>query len=538
MKKLMLVNVVEPEETRIAILEDGVLEEFYIERSSRGQIVGNIYKAKITNVEPALQAAFVDFGGPRNGFLHISDVMASNYQDKKETGRKKPGGNKEEKTEGGGGKKGSKDLPSIQSVLKRGQELLVQVTKEGFGNKGPAVTTYLSLPGRYLVMMPDVNHHGISRKIDDETQRSRLKKLVGELALPTNVGVIVRTAGVGRTKRDLSRDLHFLRKMWADLSKKAKKAKAPARLYQESNLVIRAIRDILPADVKEMVIDSEGSHRRVTDFLKTVMPRQKIAVKLYESGEPLFHKYGIEDELEKTYRRKVSLEIGASLVFDQTEALVAIDVNSGKFKEEKNAEETAYKTNMAAVPEIARQLRLRDLGGVVIIDFIDMRSAERRRSVEKSFTEHLKRDRAKTKTLRMSQFGIIEMTRQRVRPSVTQSIYQNCPVCNGQGILKTPESMALNVMRMIKAKLSENSVRGVEAGVSAAVAHYLNNAKRRQIVQLEEEFQKRILINARDGFAAEQVDLTAMKGERGRNDVERPAGASLSSGRNTRSRKR
>lgn len=502
MKKIMLVNVVEPEETRIAILEDGVLEELYIERSSRGQIVGNVYKGKITNVEPSLQAAFVDFGGSKNGFLHLSDVMPSYYQGKKEDESRKRG----------------KDLPAIQKVLRRGQELLVQVTKEGVGSKGAALTTFLSLPGRYLVLMPDVKHHGISRKITDEEQRDRLKKILAELPLPSNVGFIVRTAGADRTKRDLSRDLHYLQKMWADLSKKAKSAHAPTLIYRESDLVIRAIRDLLPADAHEMYIDSEDAHRRVTDFLATMMPRHRIPVKLYAENEPLFHKFNIEEEIEKTYRRKVSLPIGASLVIDQTEALVAIDVNSGKFTEERDAEETAFKTNMAAAPEIARQLRLRDLGGVIIIDFIDMRAADHRRAVERTFNDSLKGDRAKTKTLRMSAFGIIEMTRQRMRSSVKQALYQNCPFCNGSGMMKTPESMALNVMRSIKMKLAENNAGGVQAGVHPAVAHYLQNEKRRDIVRLEEESHKRIIVSSREGFSVEQAEITLIRGEGGRTE--------------------
>ncbi|MEW6355946.1 MAG: Rne/Rng family ribonuclease [Planctomycetota bacterium] len=498
MKKIMLVNVVELEETRIAILENDVLEEFYIERSSRGQIVGNIYKGKITNVEPSLQAAFVDFGTPRNGFLHISDVAPSSFLDN---------GKKEDK-----GRRGGRDLPAIQDVLRRGQDLIVQVTKEGVGTKGPALTTFISLPGRYLVMMPDGKHHGISRKITDEEQRQRLKKTLGELRLPSDAGFIVRTAGADRPKKDLQRDLHYLRQLWSDLSKKAKRANTPAVIYRESDLVIRAIRDLLPADVKTMLIDSSEAHRRVLDFLRRAMPRHTINVKLYEGSEPLFHRYKIEEQVEKTYSRKVSLDIGASIVIDQTEALVAIDVNSGKFTGEKDAEDTAFKTNMAAVPEIARQLRLRDLGGVIVIDFIDMRDVGRRREVERAFGALLKQDRARTKMLRMSQFGIIEMTRQRVRPSVKQSLYEKCPFCNGVGMLRTPESMAVNVMRQIRLKLGENSSRGVEATVNPEVAHYLHNEKRRDIVRLEEESEKRIIINAREGFSVEQAEVMAIKG--------------------------
>ncbi|NOZ23608.1 MAG: Rne/Rng family ribonuclease [Planctomycetes bacterium] len=491
----MLVNVVEQEETRIAILESDVLEEFYIERSSRGQIVGNIYKGKITNVEPSLQAAFVEFGGPRNGFLHISDVTSDHYPDTEK--------NRD---------KGRKDFPPIQNVLRRGQEVLVQVTKEGVGTKGPALTTYISLPGRYLVMMPDGKHHGISRKIVDEEQRKRLKKTLSEMPLPKDAGFIVRTAGAERPKKDLQRDLHYLRKLWSDLSKKAKKSKAPAVIYRESELVIRALRDILPSDVTTILIDSKEAHTRVLDFLRRAMPRHRINVKLYEGNEPLFHRYKVEQEVEKTYNRKVSLDIGASIVFDQTEALVAIDVNSGKFTGEKDAEGTAFKTNMAAVPEIARQLRLRDLGGVVVIDFIDMREAKRRREVEKAFGGLLKRDRARTKALRMSPFGIIEMTRQRVRPSVRQSLYEKCPFCSGTGMLKTPESMAVNVMRLIKLKLGENSARGVEARVNPAVADYLHNEKRRDILRLEDESEKRIIVSAREGFPVEQAEVVALKG--------------------------
>ena len=339
--------------------------------------------------------------------------------------------------------------PPIQEIFRRGDEVLVQVIKESIGTKGPTLSTYISIPGRYLVLMPGLNRVGVSRKIVDEGQRRKLREIMHELNPPKGLGFIVRTAGLERTKRELARDLAYLLRLWKVILRRIKKAKAPAPIYQESDMIIRTIRDIFNSEIDTIWIDEPSAFERAQDFLKVVMPRFVNRLKLYDEKVPLFHKYGIEDEIAKIQRRHVPLPEGGSIVIDQTEALVAIDVNSGNFRVEDDAERTAYEMNLRAAKEIARQLRLRDLGGVIVNDFIDMREERHRRGVERAVREAIKRDRARTKVLRMSAFGLIEMTRQRIRPSLKRSVYEDCHHCSGAGVVKTAESMAIDVMRLL-----------------------------------------------------------------------------------------
>ena len=385
----MLINVVEPEESRIAILEDAVLEELYIERFSREQIAGNIYKGRVVNIEPSIEAAFVDIGLAKNGFLHASDVRYSNNgngdQLDKETGISKP---KEAK-------------PRIKSLLKTDQEIIVQVIKEGIGEKGPSLTTQISLPGRFLVLMPDTSRVGISRKIVDEAERKRLKQSIDELKPPSNIGLIVRTAGENQTKRELSRDFNYLQRLWKVIKNKGEKNDSPSEIYRESDLVIRTIRDIFSIDIDEIIIDSDVVYKKIRYFLRMIMPRCVKRLKFYNEHEPLFHKYSIEKEIEKIHNKEVRLSRGGSIVIEQTEALVAIDVNSGKYRDESDPEKTAFKTNLKAGREIARQIRLRDIGGVVIIDFIDMKEEGNIKTIEKVLERSLKREREKKKMLKM-----------------------------------------------------------------------------------------------------------------------------------------
>lgn len=499
MEKLMLINVVDVGEMRIAIVEDGVLEELYIERASREQLVGNIYKGKVVNIEPSIQAAFVDFGAARNAFLHISDVIPSCYMVRPDGTRATP--------------RGGHEYPPIHAVLRRGQELLIQITKDPIGTKGPSATTYISLAGRYLVMMPNVRHHGISRKITDEDERQRLRQILSEMNLPPNMGFIVRTAGAGRTKSDLVKDLAHLQNLWKVISERIKESKPGDLIYRESDLVIRTIRDLFTPDINKIIIDSQPEYERARDFLKTFMPRYQRVLHLYTDPQPLFHRYKIEEEIERIRQRKVNLPMGGAIVIDQTEALVAIDVNSGKIKHETDPEETAFRTNMAAAPEIARQLRLRDLGGIIICDFIDMRSPKHIRAVEKALADALKRDRARTKVLRMSRFGIIEMTRQRVRTSLLQASSEHCPYCGGAGQIKSPETVSLEVIREIRAQLTNPTARGIEVIVNPRVAHYLQNELRRELVRLEDTFQKYIRITGREEFTPEKVETKIIREE-------------------------
>ena len=741
MKKEMLINVLQSEECRIAIVEEGLLEELYVERSSQESYVGNIYKGRIVNIEPSIQAAFVDFGIGRNGFLHVSDVDPAYYRHiqpresgrrprgddrgrggrgrddrgsddrrprdradrgarprrepapepvawptetfeaapapaedrpfgagifdddvptsdesltapvpaeatvgeegpvkrKRRRGRRRrgdkgadapdtaeagesggaeplpdefDGGNSPPRLEsaerrtdedddsyagsfepsGGGGhddegdagpmdvdaaydavaadvengelshaddhddvhelnssdeRRGGEDddvfgggdenggpaprghrdrrhgfqkkrlgrdgdgrpKPLIQDIFKRGQEVLVQVIKEGIGTKGPTLSTYISIAGRYLVLMPGLKRIGVSRKIADDEKRRRLKDILNELQPPEGVGFIIRTAGVDRNKKELQNDLAYLSRIWEVVARRVKKQKAPSPVYQESDIITRTIRDTFTSDIDTVWVDEPTAFAHAQEFLQGVMPRYASRLKLYDSSEPLFHKYKIEEEIARIQQRKVPLPYGGSIVIEQTEALVAIDVNSGSFRADNNAEETAYQMNLHAAKEIARQLRLRDLGGVVINDFIDMRDDKHRRGVEKALRDAVKRDRARTKVLKISQFGLIEMTRQRIRPSLKKSVYQDCPHCLGTGHVKTVESMSIDVMRLLQLAAHKEPVGRAQVKVHAAVADYLLNRKRREIGHLEESGNLQVTITGLIGVAPETLDL-------------------------------
>src|SRR5947209_7942484 len=402
----MLINVSEGEECRIALVEDGRLEELYMERNSASSHVRNIYKGRVTNVEPSIQAAFIDFGLGRHGFLHSPDLMPTYC------GRKGEG--VEERV---GQKMARRDRPPIQRCLRRGDDIVVQIIKEGIGTKGPTLSTYLSIPGRMLVMMPGMESKGVSRKIEDDTERRRLKQILDSLQPPKGVGFILRTESIGKTKAEIERDFKYLTRLWENLERKRTSGSGPVELYTEGDLVTRTVRDLFSSDVDRIVVDNRNVAEQIQDVIRLSNPRTKNKVEVYEEPVPMFHKFGMEHEIELMYSQHVPLPSGGSMVIDSTEAIVAIDVNSGKFREHADAEMTAFKTDMEAADEICRQLKLRDLGGVIICDFIDLRYERHRRDLEKRLHDNLKNDRAKTKVLRMSQFGIIEMTRQRMRPS-------------------------------------------------------------------------------------------------------------------------
>lgn len=533
MKQEMLINVRQPEECRIAIIEDGVLEELYVERTGQENYVGNIYKGVVVNLEPSIQAAFVDFGVGRNGFLHISDVepqyfrqggfdpnkpLEPNGPRRPARGRPSSGPDAEDVEEADdastpprarprGFRAGSRPRikPPIQDILRRGDEVLVQVIKEGIGTKGPTLSTYASIPGRYVVLMPALGRVGVSRKIEDEDVRRRLRDIMNELSPPKGLGFIVRTAGSDRTKKELSRDLAYLLRLWKVIVRRIKKTKAPTDIYEENDMIIRTIRDIFTADVDTIYIDEPSAYERAREFLQLVMPRYVNRLQLYEGKEPLFHKYGMDDEIAKIHRREVPLKQGGSIVIDQTEALVAIDVNSGSFRADDSAEETAYQVNLLAANEIARQIRLRDLGGVIVNDFIDMRKEKHRRSVERSLRDATKRDRARTKILRTSPFGLVEMTRQRVRPSLKRSVYRDCPVCAGTGIVKSAESMAIEAIRTLILSSQRSEVASVAITVAAEVAEYLNNKKRRELARIEDEANLTVQIVGNEEVAPEHL---------------------------------
>jgi ribonuclease E len=504
MAKEMLINVSEGEECRIALLEDGKLQELYMERTSSTSHVGNIYKGRVTNVEPSIQAAFVDFGLGRNGFLHISDLLPQYF------GRKG-----EDVQESVGRKMARRDRPPIQRCLRRGDEIIVQIIKEGIGTKGPTLSTYLSIPGRILVMMPGMASKGVSRKIEDEEERRRLRKILDELKPPKDCGFIIRTAGIGKTKAEIERDLKYLTRLNETITKKRESSPAPVELYTEGDLVTRSVRDVITNDVEEIIVDNKEVARKIREFMKLSAPRTKNKVELYEDAVPLFHKYGIEREIELMYSRHVPLPSGGSLVIDSTEAIVAIDVNSGKFRDHSDAETTAFKTDMEAADEIARQLKLRDLGGVIICDFIDLRYERHRRALEERLHDNLKNDRAKTKVLRMSQFGIIEMTRQRMRPSLKRSVYFDCPHCKGSGLVKTPESMSLDVMRRLATALHDQRVARVDLSVCSDVAFYMLNRNRAALATLENETGKFVNIKSDSALALDEHKMTLFDGRDG-----------------------
>lgn len=513
MKKEMLINVSQPEECRIAIMEDGVLEELYVERASQDAFVGNIYKGKIVNLEPSIQAAFVDFGVGRNGFLHISDVEPQYFRQGGYDPKTLIDDNDDEDDDDRPKRRQHRNSgrprvkPPIQEIFKKGDEVLVQVIKEGIGTKGPTLSTYISIPGRYLVLMPALGRVGVSRKIEDEDERRRLKACLLELDPPKGLGFIVRTAGAGRSRKELARDLAYLVRLWRVIVGRMQKAPAPADIYEESDLVIRTIRDIVSSDVDSIVVDHSDAYNRAADFLRLVMPRYVDKLQHYEGKEPLFHTYKLEHAIANIYKRKVELPSGGSIVIDQTEALVAIDVNSGNFRIENDAEETAYHMNLAAAREIARQLRLRDLGGVIVNDFIDMRKERHRRGVERALRDAMKRDRARTKILRTSPFGLIEMTRQRIRPSLKNSVYANCPCCNGRAVVKTAESMSIEVVRMLMLAVQQPACHHITVRVHIDVAAYLNNKKRREIAQLELEGKVTIQILGSEEYYPEHLEL-------------------------------
>jgi ribonuclease E len=396
--------------------------------------------------------------------------------------------------------------PLIQDIFKRGQEVLVQVIKEGIGTKGPTLSTYISIAGRYLVLMPGLNRIGVSRKIADEDQRHRLRDVLSELQPPKGLGFIIRTAGLDRTKKELQRDLAYLSRLWQVVVRRIRKLKSPEVIYKESDMITRTIRDTFSSEIDTIWVDEPKHFEQAHEFLQMIMPRYANRICQYADSEPLFHKYGIEEEIARIQLRHVPLPNGGSIVIDQTEALVAIDVNSGNFRADNNAEETAYQMNLLASKEIARQLRLRDLGGVIVNDFIDMRDENHRRGVERALREAVKRDRARTKILKISAFGLIEMTRQRIRPSLKRSVYQDCPHCLGTGQVKTCESMSIDVMRMLQLAAHHKNVSSIQVKVAEEVAHYLHNKKRKEISKLEGEGSLQVTVSGVAGASPEHLD--------------------------------
>ncbi|HZW10045.1 MAG TPA: Rne/Rng family ribonuclease [Phycisphaerales bacterium] len=493
----MIINYVPGEECRVALVSEGNLEEFHAERTDAISRVNNIYVGRVTNVEAGIQAAFVDFGIEDNGFLHVSDLHPRYFGE-------------DDATEMVGKKTPRRERPPIQHCLKRGQEVIVQVIKEGVGTKGPTLTSYLSIPGRYLVMMPQMDRVGVSRKVEDEEERRKMRDILSQLELPEGFGFILRTAGFDRNKTELKRDLAYLQRLWKDMEGHRKRGgRKPRLLYSESDLLVRALRDLVTPDVTRIIIDDEGALTRAAQFMKIVAPRSSVKLTRYKGRRPIFHAFGIEQQLALSHAREVPLPSGGRLVIDETEAIVAIDVNSGKSRTARDAETNAYKTNVEAVEAICRQLRLRDVGGIIINDLIDMRSAKNRKAIEQLMRDRLKRDRAKTTIAAISPFGILEMTRQRMRGSLRSQHFSECPTCRGKGLLQRPSSVASDALRELTVLLEHDSVDRVELVVSARVAGELLSTRRRSLSRIESLSGKQAQVRVSETLPPDRFTLYA-----------------------------
>jgi ribonuclease E len=566
--KRMLVDAIHPEETRIVVTAGNRLEEFDFESATRRQLRGNIYLAKVTRVEPSLQAAFVEYGGNRHGFLAFSEIHPDYYQipvadreallrdeeheddhhDEAEDNISLPEGVTEpdaeadpqepgdashieqapantEPVESIGGADALEEVPErrrssqqrrhqykIQEVIKRRQVMLVQVVKEERGNKGAALTTYLSLAGRYSVLMPNTARGGgISRKITNAADRKRLKEITADLEVPQGMGVILRTAGASRTKAEVKRDFEYLMRLWESVRTLTLQSQAPCLVYEEGSLIKRTIRDLYNKDIDEVLVAGDAAYREAKDFMKMIMPSHAKNVKPYGEEQPLFSKFGVENQLDQMFSPTVTLPSGGYIVINPTEALVSIDVNSGRSTKEHNIEDTALQTNLEAAEEVARQLRLRDLAGLIVIDFIDMMENRSNRAVERKLKDCLKDDRARIQVGRISHFGLMEMSRQRIRFGVVESSTHKCPICEGTGLVRSTESLALMIMRHIEDHVLRKQGQSINVRVPVEVALYILNYKRDTLSQLESRNNLSITITADGKMTGHQFAIE--KGE-------------------------
>ena len=475
--KRMLINATHSEELRVAIVDGQRLVDLDIEHKSREQKKSNIYKAKITRVEPSLEAVFVDYGAERHGFLPFKEIGKEYHRNS-------------------GKDNGKEGRNNIRDLIKEGQEIVVQIEKEERSNKGAALTTYISLAGRFLVLMPNnPRAGGVSRRIEGD-DRSELKAAMNEVAVPDGMGTIVRTAGIGRTTEELQWDLDYQAAIWKAIQEAASERKAPFLIYQESNIIVRGLRDYFRGDIGEIIADEPATHAQASEFIKLYMPQNERKLKLYQDDVPLFNRYQVESQIETAFRREVRLPSGGALVIDHTEALISIDINSARATKGSDIEDTATNTNLEAADEVARQLRLRDLGGLVVIDFIDMMAAKHQRSVENRLREALKQDRARVQVGRISKFGLLEMSRQRLRPSLGESSENVCPRCHGHGTIRGIESTALSILRLVEEEAMKDNTDRVLADVPVEVATYLLNEKRQSINEIEARNQCTLLIVA------------------------------------------
>ncbi|HEV8579030.1 MAG TPA: Rne/Rng family ribonuclease [Thermoanaerobaculia bacterium] len=491
MTRRMLINAQRPEELRVAIVQGNVLENYKVDVAESGLTRGNIYRGVIASVQPSLNAAFIDYGVERHGFLAIQDVVPEAFY-----------------------RRPSNPHPRIEEVLEKGKPIVVQVVKDPMGTKGAALTTALSLAGRYLVLTPFDDTRGVSRKVEDEDTRKKLKSLAASLDLPQGCGVILRTNALGQTKVTLSRDLAALLRLWKRVQAAAIQGKGTRLLYTDQDLILQVLRDYLDPSIAEVLVDDDEAYRKAQAYVQAFMPRSKTRLVRYSERLPLFSRYDLEPQIDRIYERRVELPSGGSIVIDATEALTAIDVNSGRSTRAATQEETALNTNLEAATEVARQLRLRDLGGIVVVDFIDMRASKNQRRIEKAVKDALKEDKARTTVGRISANGLLEINRQRIQQALQLRTHRTCPTCNGIGSLASEEMVSLSILRRIEARAATGSIQGVRISLHPELADALQNHYRRELSALEEEFDIEIGIIASPGLHRPEERLDWQKRER------------------------
>ncbi len=499
-----LVASVDSREVRVALLEEGKLSEIFIERTVERRLVGNIYKGIVKSVIPGIEAAFIDVGTEKNGFLYVADVT-DNIEDLDEDVDED-----EDEDEEFRPRKRRRRRMRIEDMLKRGQEIMVQVVKEPMGQKGMRLTNYISLPGRYLVLMPTVRHRGVSRKIADDKERDRLRKIAAKIC-PPGQGVIVRTAGEGKGKEELEADVKYLAGLWQKIIRRMESMSAPALLHRDLGQVARVVRDVFSDEIDRFVIDSKPDYDTVLNLLENLAPHLKPRVELYRGGVPLFEKHDLESQVEKALHKKVWLPSGGYIVIDQSEALTTIDVNTGKFTGKRKLEDTVFKTNMEAAPEIARQLRLRDIGGIILVDFIDMEKASNRQKLLNEVQEAFKADRSKVYILGMTELGLVQMTRKRVKLSLTPSLCELCPYCEGTGWVKSSTTTLIQMLRQLEKQCRENGHDSLTLTAHKDVIEKLRITEPDSITDLEKRFGRRIILNPSSDCHLEFFSITATR---------------------------
>lgn len=511
MYRRLIVNVAE-HETRVAIQEDGTLVELFVQRKDGADIAGNIFKGRVQRVLPGMQAAFVNIGLEQAAFLHVNDVIDDRYNTIGEYAKEfHLDEEKEDETDQDQDsyplfETGTTGEKHIEELIREGQEVLVHVAKSPIGTKGARVTSHISLPGRYLVLMPTSDHIGVSRKIEDEEERNRLKEMIGALR-EENVGYIARTASEGIDSRKMSREMKFLDNLWKNIRKRYQAASAPALLHKELDVSLRALRDLLTNEAEKLIIDSKSAYDTIKKFIETFMPSLKNSVELYEGSEPIFDAYNLEGDISRALQKKVWLKSGGYIVIEQTEALVAIDINTGRYVGKHNLEETILKTNLEALKEIAYQVRLRDIGGIIIIDFIDMEKKSNQDKVHNAFKEALKKDRSKTNILPFSEMGLIQMTRKRVKKSLTSHLCEPCFYCDGAGYQISRRTICFNIYREILGASKDMTGERFTLRVNPEIAEYLHGEENRIILSLEQIIGKPIVIYPHKEFHMEEFDI-------------------------------